>query len=96
MNISTTNYYCYKRYSDTNWDNIKITWKGIKPMLSIKPNPSDIPEILTASDSFITNPVEIANVFNNHFSSVASKLRYMLNVLTTSFQTLWKTEVKVL
>ena len=53
-----------------NWNNTKNTWKGIKSILSIKPNPSDIPKILNTNDSTITNPVEIANVFNNYFSCI--------------------------
>ena len=51
------------------------TWKGIKSILSIKPNPLDIPKILNVNDSTITNPVEIANVFNNYFSSIASQTK---------------------
>ena len=69
---SKTNY--YNHYFDINW-NIKNTWKEIKSILSIKPNPSDIPKILNTNDSNITNPVEIANVFNSYFSSIASQTK---------------------
>ena len=34
--------YYYNHYFDVNWNNIKNTWKVIKSILSIKPNPSDI------------------------------------------------------
>ena len=68
---SKTNY--YNHYFDINWNNIKNTRKGIKSILSIKPNPSDIPKILNTNDSTITNPVEIANVFNNYFSCIPSQ-----------------------
>ena len=70
---SKTNY-C-NHYFDINWNNIKNTWKGIKSILSIKPNPPDVPKILTANDGTITNPAEIANVFNNYFSSIASQTK---------------------
>ena len=70
---SKTNY--YNHYFDINWNKIKNTWKGIMLILSIKPNPSDIPKILNANDSTITNPVEIANVFNNYFSSIAAQTK---------------------
>ena len=63
----------YNHYFDINWNNIKNTCKGIRPILSIKPNPSDIPKILNTNDSTIINPVEIANVFNNYFSCIASQ-----------------------
>ena len=70
---SKTNY--YNHYFDINWNKIKNTWKGIKAILSIKPKPSDIPKILTANDGTITNPVEIANVFDRYFSSIASQTK---------------------
>ena len=41
-------------------------------MVSVKLNPSDIPKVLTANDSTITNPVQIANVFNNFFHSFSN------------------------
>ena len=71
---SKTNY--YNHYFDINWSNIKNACKGIKSILSIKPNPSDIPKIFNANDITITNPVEIANVFNNCFSCIASQTKY--------------------
>ena len=46
-----------------------------KSILSIKPNPSDISKILNKNDSTITNPVEIANVFNNIFLPLLLKLK---------------------
>ena len=70
---SETNY--YNRYFDIDWSNIKNTWKGIKSILSIKPYPSDIPKILNTNDSAITNPIDIANVFNNYFSCIASQTK---------------------
>ena len=70
---SKTNYYSH--YFDINCNNVTITWKGIKSMLSIKFNPSDIPKILNKNDSTITNPVEIAKVFNNYFSCIASQTK---------------------
>ena len=54
---------------------IKNTWNGTKSILSIKLNPSEIPKILITNDSTITNPVVIANVFNNYFSSIASQTK---------------------
>ena len=73
MKRSKTNY--YNLYLGINWNNLKNTWKKIKSILSIKPNPSDIPKILNTNDSTITNPVEIANVFSNYFSCIASETK---------------------
>ena len=68
-----TNY--YNHYFGINWNNIKNNWKATKSILRVNLNPSDILKILTANDSIITNPVEIANVFNNYFSSIASQTK---------------------
>ena len=65
----------YNLYFDINWKNIKNSWKGIKSILSVKINPSHIPKVLTANVSTITNPVEIANVFNKYFSSVSPQTK---------------------
>ena len=59
-----------------NWNNTKNTWKGIKSILSIKPNPSDIPKTLNTNHSTIINPTEIANFFNNYFFCIASQTKY--------------------
>ena len=70
---SKTSY--YDQYFDINWNNIKNIWKGIKSILSIKPNSSDIPKILNTNEIVLTNPTEIANVFNNYFSCIASQTK---------------------
>ena len=55
---------------------LKILAKQVsKSILSIKPNQSDISKILNKNDSTITNPVEIANVFNNIFLPLLLKLK---------------------
>ena len=73
MKRSKTNY--YNHYFDINWNNTKNTWKGIKSILRIKPNLSDIPNILNTNDSTFANAVEIAHVFNNYFSCIASQTK---------------------
>ena len=80
---SKTNH--YNHYFDINWNNIENTWKGINSIFSIKPDPSDIPEILNTRDSTITNPVEIANVFNNCFSSFASQTKESIKYFHKQF-----------
>ena len=77
MKRSKTNY--YNHYFDINWNNIKNTWKGIKFILRIKPKLSDIPNILNTNDSTFANAVEIAHVFNNYFSCIASQTKVNIN-----------------
>ena len=71
MKKSNMNY--YKRYFKTNWDNIKNTWEGIKSILKINNNPINIPKIIVSNGTTNTEPIIIANAFNNFFTSIAAK-----------------------
>ena len=56
-------------------NNIKNTWKGIKSFINIKSLSSDIPIRLSYNGSTITNKVEISNIFNNYFATIAEKTK---------------------
>ena len=71
MKKSKMNY--YKHYFKNNWGNIKNTWKGIKSILNINNTHSNIPEILVSNNNTSAEPIEIANIFSNFFSSVSAK-----------------------
>ena len=59
-------------YYDSNWSNIKNTWKGIKSLISLKTVTSSVPTVLSLDNSdAITNPYEFGNTFNNYFASIA-------------------------
>ena len=62
----------YDRYFEKNWKNIKNIWKGIKSLISIKTVASSTPTALPLDNGdTITNPYDIANIFNNYFASIA-------------------------
>ena len=65
----------YNHYFKTNLSNIKNTWKGIKPILNINNTHSNIPKILVSNDTKNAEPIEIANIFNNFFKSIATKTK---------------------
>ena len=71
MKRSKQNY--YKKYFESNLNNSKNTWKGIKSIITMKNVISTVPRTLSLSHGKNTtiNPCEIANVFNNYFASVA-------------------------
>ena len=69
MKKSKQTYYdkCFER----NSNNIKKNWKGIKPRISLKTVASSIPTVLSLDyGDTITNPYDIANTFNNYFTSI--------------------------
>ena len=74
---SRTNY--YNQYFEANMNNIKNTWKGIKSILTIKNTSSDFPKCLSSNGSTFTNQVEISDVFNNCFASIAEKTKVNIN-----------------
>ena len=61
-----------EKYFERNWNNIKNTWKGIKPFINLKTATSHVPTVLSLDNGdTITNPYDIANTFNNYFASIA-------------------------
>ena len=62
----------YNKYFETNWNNIKNTWKGIKSIISLKTVASSAPTVLSCDNgNTITNLYDIASTFNNYFASIA-------------------------
>ena len=74
---SKTNY--YNHYFETNWNNIKNTWKGLKSILNMKNISADITKTITVNGATISNPMEISNIFNNYFSSIATKTKFNIS-----------------
>ena len=70
---SKTNY--YNHYFESNWSSIKNTWEDIKSVLNIKSTSAGIPKTLTVDGTTISNLMEISNIFNSYFFSIASKAK---------------------
>ena len=52
----------YEKYFESNWNNIKNTWKIIKSVISLKTVASSGPNVLSLdSGNTITDPYDIAN-----------------------------------
>ena len=74
---SETNY--QKQYFEANMNKIKITWRGIKSIITFKNTSSDFPKCLSSNGSTFTNQVKISNIFNNYFASIAEKIKSNIN-----------------
>ena len=62
----------HDKYFETNSNNVKHKWKGIKSFFSLKTVASSVPTVLSLDNGdTITNPSDIANTFNNYFASIA-------------------------
>ena len=50
---------CYDEYFETNWYNIKNTWKGIKSLIYLKTVASIVPTVLSLDNGHTrTNPYD--------------------------------------
>ena len=76
--------YC-NHYFEPNWNSVKDTWKGTKSILNIKIISAEIPKTLTVDGNTISNPMEISKIFNNYFSSIASKTKLNISFLNKYF-----------
>ncbi|XP_066017879.1 uncharacterized protein [Pocillopora verrucosa] len=63
----------YKRALDENEGNSRQTWRIVNELMSRKTNNCSIKEIKSNGNS-IYGPPEMADAFNNHFSSIGPKL----------------------
>ena len=67
-----------RKYFEYNIKNLKNTWKGIKSIVSLKNSGSSSPNLLNFN--IVSDPLTIAKVFNNYFSSngekTQSKIRF--------------------
>ena len=57
----------YTKYFESNWNNIRSTWKGIKTIISIKNITATFPHSIEFHNRNITDPTAMSNVFNNYF-----------------------------
>ncbi|MCP4484330.1 MAG: reverse transcriptase family protein [Flavobacteriaceae bacterium] len=65
----------YQEYFHENKSNMKMLWKGIKNIISLKPKTCDAFSHLVSDDgSKISEPVNIANEFNEYFTKVADEI----------------------
>ena len=58
-------------------NDLKRFWSVINDIIGKKT--STLPNYLKHNDKLLTDSIEIAELFNDHFSSIASKLRAKLN-----------------
>ena len=65
----------YQNFFANNANNLRNTWKGIKSIIELKNSKKSDPCSLLVDDKLISDPVKIANEYNNYFSTIANNLR---------------------
>ena len=85
----------YDKYFETNWNNVKNTWKGIKFLISVKTVASSVPTVLSlGNDDTTTNPYDIVNTFN-YFASTAETTEKSIKYSDKHFKTIFQIKVVV-
>ena len=65
----------FQNYFFNNASNVKNTWKGINQIININSKRNKSPSSLIVKNKIISDPTEVANSFNEYFSTVAEKLQ---------------------
>ena len=65
----------YTEFFNNNSNNIKLTWKGIQQIINLKSKKSATPSCILVNKNIVHNEKDIANSFNEFFTSVAGKLK---------------------
>ncbi len=60
---------------EKNKNNAKDIWKGIRSLVNIKSPKSSCIKVMDKNNNLISDPTKIANIFNDHFSSLGSKVQ---------------------
>ena len=69
----------YHSYFEDNAGKAKPTWNGINTLLSRKKN-------LIIGEAAITDPLELSNAFNRHFTDIGPNLASQINLPRVSFR----------
>ena len=59
----------YDNFFRNNLNDLKNPWKGIRNIISVTKSATSVPNTLSQNDDSITDPIKIANIFNNFFST---------------------------
>ena len=64
-----------KSQFDKNKDNVKNIWKSIRSLVNIKSPKASTIKLMDEHNNLISDPTKIANIFNNHYSTIGSKVQ---------------------
>ena len=75
----------YATFFNDNLNNLKITWKGIKNLISLKTASHSSPSSICYNNKIVTSPFEIANAFNNYFSNIGLDIQSSIKYFAKEF-----------
>ena len=76
----------YAKYFEKNKRKSSETWKGIRSLVNIKSTKLSNIKILDKNKNLISDPLKLANIFNDHFSTVGSKIEQKIPFQAGNFK----------
>ena len=74
----------FQSFFRNNASNIKNTWKGINKIINVSSKNWNTPSLIV-NNKLISEPVEVANKFNEYFSTIAENLQAKIYDTGTDF-----------
>ena len=65
----------FSNFFEINSNNLKLTWNGIQQIINLKSKKSSSPSCISVNNNIMYNEKDMANSFNEFFTSVAGKLK---------------------
>ena len=75
----------FSSFFQNHVNDLKNTWKGIKRIISLKDSQSTVPSTIIEYNISLTNPKDIADVFNNYFSNVVTGIKSSIKYSRNKF-----------
>ena len=79
----------YASYFEKNKKKSSDIWKGIRSLVNIKPTRASNIKLIE-DDKLISDPTKIANIFNNHFSTIGNRVQQKIPVEQGDFNDYFK------
>ena len=76
----------YERFFRNKLKNVKNMWKGIRSLIAIKNLSTSNISMQKHKGTTVTDPLHIANIFNDYFSSITEKTKVNIKFSNKSFQ----------
>ena len=89
--LSKSNF--YDKYFTFNQKNIRKVWEGVKSIISSRSTNTSSPTCINIDNNLVTDPLTIANSFNNYFASIADNIRKDIPYTTKQFSSFLKNPV---
>ena len=75
-----------KKQFEKNKNNAKDIWKGIRSLVNIKASKSSSIKLLDENDNLISDSKKIANIFNDHYSTIGLKVQQKIPNQTGNYR----------